>query len=105
MFSEENKYKELLFNCNKLFTTGETSIIADALYNGKSVCVSPSLNDPENLLNAILVREYSVGSDVAQVELMEMFALNELETELAKPNRIGFLSKQDRPLLHERINP
>lgn len=101
--ADNKTYEQLLDGCRKIFTTGETSYVADALYNGKNVCVAPSLNDPEALLNAILVREYSVGSDVAQVELMDVFALNEIETELARPNEIGFLSKQKRFLLHERI--
>jgi uncharacterized protein (TIGR00661 family) len=101
--TDNKTYKQLLDGCRKIFTTGETSYIADALYNEKNVCVAPSLNDPEALLNAILIREYSVGSDIAQVELMDIFALNEIETKLARPNETGFLSKQKRLLLHERI--
>ena len=101
--NDEESYKKLLGGCEKVFTTGETSYVADALYNNKNICISPSLNDPETLLNAILVREYSVGSDVAQIELMDFFALDELEKAFSKENKTDFLSKQEHPKLHERI--
>lgn len=101
--NDDESYKKLLGCCKKVFTTGETSYVADAIYNKKNICIAPSLNDPETLLNAILVKEYSVGVDIGQVELMDVFALNQLEEALSINNKIDFLSKQERPKLHERI--
>ena len=49
-----DEYKDLLSSCRWLFCTGETSYIADALYAGISnICVSPSMDDPEAIINAI----------------------------------------------------
>lgn len=100
----EDEYKNLLGGCYKMINTGETSYMADAIYNNKSICVTPSLNDSEALLNAILVKEYSIGSDLAQVELTDKFALEEVEAALDRKDNMDVLSKQERLFLHERIN-
>jgi len=99
--SEE--YKKLLGGCSKIINTGETSYVADAIYNNKIIHVAPTLNDPETLLNAILVQEYGVGSDLSQIELMDKFALDKTEEALEKVFSTDILSKQNRLCLHERI--
>lgn len=101
--TDEDKYRKLLGGCKQIINTGETSYIADAIYNKKSVCAIPSLNDSETLLNSILVREYSIGSDLAQLELMEQLSLDELDNALDIETDADILSKQPRLYLHERI--
>jgi len=101
--SDNKVYSELLFNCEKIFTTGETSYIADALYNNKNICIAPTLTDTETLLNASLIKEYSFGTNLGQVELMDMYALDKIEECLERPNTEIKLSKQNLPYLHELI--
>lgn len=96
-------YKKVLYSCCKMFTTGDTNCVADAIYNNKNICIAPSLKDPEALINSILVKENSIGVNLGQIELMNSFALNELNEALDKQNRNNFLSKQNNPYLHERI--
>jgi hypothetical protein len=100
---DENSYKALVKGCSRFFTTGESSYVADAFYNLKNICIMPSLKDPESLLNSILIREYNIGSDLAQIELMETFAVEEIESILSTNINNNFLSKQDSQQLHQKI--
>jgi len=93
---EKNSYQSI-------FTTGETSYIADAFYSGCNICVSPTLGDVETLLNAILVKEYKLGTDIHQVEFMESYALDEVEKALNKEPETNYWSLQNRPFLHEAL--
>ena len=81
MFDESNRdiYRDIVSRSSWVFTTGETSFVADAVYNGAKVCIAPDLNDPETLLNAIMVRNYGLGDDLAQIELMESYAVGMIE--------------------------
>ncbi len=81
MLDEVNRdiYRDIVSRSSWVFTTGETSFVADAVYNGAKVCIAPDLNDPETLLNAILIRHYGLGDDLAQVELMENHAVGMIE--------------------------
>lgn len=74
-----DKYTDIVSRSSWVFTTGETSFIADAIYSGAKICIAPDLNDPEALLNAILVRHHGLGDDVAQVELMENYSVGTIE--------------------------
>jgi hypothetical protein len=103
--STVEKYKIALSNCKWLFTTGETSFISDAIYNGVDrICIAPNLDDPESLLNAILCRYYNIGDDVGQVEYMEQHAVGEVEKSYNKMYKSNSLSVQDRSYLHEKVN-
>jgi hypothetical protein len=101
----ETEYEKKLYGCNKVLTEGETSFIADAIYNEKNVCCFPSLDDVEGLLNSMLLREYSIGEDLSQVELMENYALEAIEKALSRDYNQNFLNKLGSPLLHEVICP
>ena len=81
MLSEDNRdiYRDKVSRSSWVFTTGETNFVADAIYNGAKVCIAPDLNDPETLLNAIMVRNYGLGDDLAQIELMENYAVGMIE--------------------------
>ncbi len=96
-------YSSLLKGCSKFVTTGETSYIADAFYQEKEICIIPSLKDPESLLNSILVKEYGIGIDLAQLELMGSFAVDELDKALEDRNNKKFLSRQNLQQLHQKV--
>jgi hypothetical protein len=86
-----------------LFTTGETSFVSDAFYNLISICVSPSLDDHETLLNAILCREYDIGTDVGQIELGGKFAIDEIENAYKFRRRYDYLNNQEIEFLHNKV--
>lgn len=68
------------------FTTGETSFIFDGIQFGAGrLAIAPDLTDPETLVNAFLCQEFGLGDDLAQVELMERYALHELERSQNRP--------------------
>jgi hypothetical protein len=81
MLDERNRdiYRDIVSRSSWVFTTGETSFVADAIYNGAKVCIAPDLNDPETLLNALIINHYGLGDDLAQVELMENYAVSAIE--------------------------
>jgi len=103
LITKLNTYLDALSRSVSIFTTGETSYVSDAFYAGHNICISPTLNDVESLLNAIMVKEYKLGTDVHQVELMDQFAFDEIEEGLAKNPRTDYLSSQKRSLLHEEL--
>lgn len=85
------------------FSMGDTNYIADSIYNNCNSIISPSLNDAENLINASLVNYYDIGIDLGQVELMESFAVYEIEKSF-KEYKKDYLSIQSYPKLHEVID-
>lgn len=103
LISDEQKYNNILGSSNIMFTTGETSYISDAFYSGHNICVAPSLNDVESLLNARLVQFYKLGTDLHQIEYMEHYAVHEIEESFKKEPRRNYLSSQNRKQLHEEI--
>jgi hypothetical protein len=97
------KYKVALSNCRWLFSTGETSFISDAIYNGvERLCIAPRLDDPEAMLNAILCKLYNIGDDVGQVEYMEQYSVDAVEASYNNKS-VDYLNMQDRKYLHEVI--
>jgi len=99
------KYKVALMNCRWLFSTGETSFIADAIYNGiERICITPRLDDPEAMLNANLCRLYDIGDDVGQVEYLEQHAVGAVEKSHSHISSGNYLSIQKRNYLHEEID-
>lgn len=102
---DPEKYKVALSNAKWLFTTGETSFVADAIYNEVSrICIAPNLNDSESLLNAILCKYYGIGDDIAQVEYMEKYSIEAVEKSFKKSQENNYLSKQKRKMLHELVD-
>ena len=86
------------------FTDGNTNNISDAIYNKKKILISPSLNNKESLLNAILLDRYKIGVDVAQVELMNKFSIEEIENAMeTKLNKIQLFNSKNLQL-HEMID-
>ena len=78
-------YGRAVGSADWMFCTGESSFICDGILNNvKRFCVAPDLNDPEALLNAILVKEYGLGEDVTQVELLEHLSVEEIQKSYEK---------------------
>lgn len=101
--SNVESYKVALSNCIWMFTTGETSFLADVIYNGVNrICISPNLSDPEALLNASLCSYYNIGNDLGQVELMGRYATEEIEKSYNNFNKFNKLDGIDL-YLHEKI--
>lgn len=103
LINDDLKYRSLVKGCERFFSTGETSYIADAFYQEKPICTMPSLKDPESLVNSILIKELDIGLDLAQLELMNMFAVDELEESKNFILNKKYLSKQKNKQLHEKI--
>lgn len=103
-FLSDAGYGRAIGSANWLFCTGESSFICDGILNEVSrFCVAPDLNDPESLLNAILVQEYGLGDDVSQVELLEYLSVEEIQKSYDKRFRqeyqirnvdVSFLDKE-----------
>ncbi|MDP2696408.1 MAG: hypothetical protein Q8O87_04160 [bacterium] len=96
------EYKSELGKSRWLFTTGETSYVADGVYNGKRICIAPNLRDAEGLLNAILIKRYNLGNDVGQIEYMKQYGIEILENSYKETGEQE-LSKQDRSTLDEAV--
>ena len=90
-----------------MFTTGETSFVADALYgNINRLCIAPNLKDPETLLNAILCESYGLGDDVAQVEYLEKYSIEAMKDSFMKSEYKGGCSmiRNNITTLNEEVN-
>lgn len=97
-------YRKLLGECRWFFTTGETSYLADAVYNTVSrVCIAPNLQDPETLLNAIACRLCELGDDLAQVELMDKFSVGEIEKSMQRGGLSIQLNETFNKTLDEKV--
>lgn len=99
----KTNYFEELKKTRWLFTTGETSFVSDAFYNLINLCISPSLDDYESLLNAILITEYNIGTDVSKLELLGKYSIDIIEESFAKKLKHNYLNEIKSPLLHEKI--
>lgn len=98
-FSDD--YYGALSESRRYFTTGSTNSLADAIYNNKQICISPNLNDYEEVLNAIGCSAFGVGSDIGQVEYMERFALEYVEKAFEKSKAYSVSIKNKK--LHEKV--
>lgn len=101
---DDELYRKLLGECRWFFTTGETSYLADAVYNTVSrVCIAPNLQDPETLLNAIACRLCELGDDLAQVELMDKFSVGEIEKSIQRNDVSIQLNEKFNKTLDEKV--
>jgi hypothetical protein len=104
LYSQIEDYKQMLADTNWFFMLGDTSYLADALYNAITrVCIAPSLNEPESLLNAIFCKSYGFGDDLAQVELLDKYAIAEIEKSQSKQLNLKYIDKITMPTLDEKI--
>ena len=104
---------EYIGQSKKILITGDTSHLSDAFYAGKIISVAPrtteektrrtvkNWTDTEGLLNAILVKEYSIGENYGQIEFMENYATSELLKKFYYKE--DYLSIQKTKYLHEMV--
>jgi hypothetical protein len=84
---------------NSLVTTGETSLVSDCLYSGKSMFISPNPLEVEQVLNAQLLQWYGVGVNIGRSTNMG-FIKRQVEKKLSPP----ILSIQKWSQLDEKLS-
>lgn len=98
-------YSRYLSETKFLISMGETGYLSDAIYNGVNhICVAPSLSDNETLMNAIYCKYLQLGSDVGQVELMDRYSVDEIESVYYGEFSPAKLSMRNHNYLHEEID-
>jgi len=71
----KTNYNNDILECNgNVFLTGETSYIADCMYNNKYMYMMPDNKDFEGILNSIMIQNYGLGTNLNQIELLEDLA-------------------------------
>lgn len=92
-------------NKSIFLTSGETSFIADSLYSGFNIIVSPDPNDSEQCLNADLVRFLQLGLNIGKAEIDLNYAKNKLDEYLHKRYQEEFIVDPENynPQLHDFI--
>ncbi len=90
-----------------LFLTGETSYLADILYNSsyEELYLIPNLEDPEAILNVIMCNNCKWGKDLGQIELLERHAPDEIikAMKIKKNNSKFSLQQEMNPTLDQKV--
>lgn len=66
--NNEQEYYCNLFNCNKVFTDGNTNYFADAYYNNKPITIFPDYSSVECLFNESIFNWLEISSDAKNVK-------------------------------------
>jgi hypothetical protein len=98
-----NEYSEMLGQSDKVFNFGEADYVADAIYNGKTIYIAPTLLEPETLLNAVFVDRMGIGKDLAQIELKGKHSLFDFESAFNLTAPRYYLNDKLNKQLHEEI--
>jgi len=98
------EYNSLIQHSKNVFCAGETGVITDALNNNSNIIICPNLNDVETTINAVFVKNAKIGRELGQIELMENFAVDELNNCLNEEFSYKMRSAHKQPYLHEIIN-
>ncbi len=103
--SYSDTYMDQLKRSNWEFNIGYTTSISDAIYSGiTKMCVAPYFQDVETLINAEICSELNIGDNVGQVELMESFAIQEIEKSIMSISEKKYSLKENKnKFLHELI--
>lgn len=83
---------------DSIITTGETSLLSDYFYSGKSILISPNPVESEQVLNARLFQWYGAGFDIGR-----SFDIKFLNKQVERPIPKSSLSIQNWSHLNERI--
>lgn len=103
MASLGEDYKQALDKSLTMLNLGDTNFIADALYSGKRICISPAVNDIESLLNACILEKLNVATDISQIEFMDKFSLDYLERGVDNAPENNAIIRKNKTLI-ERID-
>lgn len=91
-------------NYSTIISTGETSYIADALYNYRKLYLSPTIKDLESVINSVMSHKLNAGTELGQFELMEYFALEYLDDLLNKTEDKSIIKINNNiKYLHEEL--
>lgn len=101
--TDYNNYSKYLYNCKKVFTTGDSNAIADAIYNNKNICISPDWEDTEASMNYTLLDRFDFSSALPKVELMDKYSLEYLEKGMLSENQKDFVNEQGTKYLHQLL--
>lgn len=99
----DNDYISKLNSSEFCFTSGESNVVADAIFSGKKLLVAPSKNDTEELLNGLLCEVNGIGKNLGQIELAEKSAPIIIEKAFEWNFRTDHLPLRKGKFLHERI--
>jgi hypothetical protein len=99
-----HSYSDKISECGGvMFLTGETSYIADCIYNNKYMYMMPDNKDFETILNSIMVKNYKLGENLNQVELLEDIAPKKISKILQDKKTIFNIYSDSTKYLHEII--
>jgi hypothetical protein len=98
-----NEYSEMLGQSDRVFSFGETDYVADAIYNGKTIYIAPTLLEPETLMNAVFVDRMKIGKDLSQIELKGKHSLFYFENAFNLTAPTNYLNNKLNKQLHEEI--
>jgi len=97
-------YAQNLANGKYYHCNGESGYLADAIYNHTpKISLSPSLKDPEGLLNGIISQYYYFIHNLSQLELMDYYAVEEVEKVMKGAPCFSYLKKEWHHTLDEEI--
>lgn len=96
--TEDISLQDIQRIASSLVTTGETSFVADCLYNNKDFLISPNHNDIEQNLNARLFNWYGIAGNIGR-----SFNMNFIKTRVEKFNKSYSLNIQNWNYLHEKL--
>lgn len=88
---------------NFTLNDGDTNYLSDMFYKNINIIVSPTIGNAENLINACLVKKFNIGTDISQFELMDIYSLDVLSDAINNKYINDFVSLQNYPKLHERV--
>lgn len=80
---------------------GETSFVADVIYNRNHIAISPSPDDAESLLNSLFCEYYGLGTDIGKID-NKRYAISKLDSLHYTTDTVE-LSLQGYPKLHELL--
>ena len=85
------------------FSTGETSLFSDRFYENRWVALFPDLEDPDQVLNAILFKWYGIGGNIGDLNDSEQeLSINFERIERSKIDG-DYVSRQPWGYLHEKM--
>ena len=94
---QDREVKNLLYS-------GESDTIAYVIYNSiQNGYITPTISEPETVINATIMSNLNIGIDVGQIEYLEKYALDKLERAQKKEMKKIQLKETKSKYLHEEI--
>jgi hypothetical protein len=91
-------------SCDDVFCVGETSLIADAIYNNKRPCIAPFSGDLEAEINASIIESLGIGKNIGDIRKARPLYINESIKHFISENHSPIvLDKKQIKFLHQEI--